>query len=67
MPKRNPFKTALAARLGDIEPDELKGAARRLYADKTLTNDDLSTYTEGDTSSRQKKFGGNQNQRRYKY
>jgi len=41
----NPFKTALAARQGDLPSESLSGAAKRIYDDNTLTNDMLEGYS----------------------
>jgi len=38
------FGMALAARRGEIPPDQLFGAAAHLYKDKSLSDDDLSDY-----------------------
>ena len=40
----NIFKLALEAREGKIEGEILKGAAKRIYSDKTITNDMLQDY-----------------------
>ena len=38
------FALALAARQGDIPPESLSGAAKRLYKDTTLTHAQLKDY-----------------------
>jgi len=48
MPKNkaslNAFVTALAARRGDVPPEELKGSAKLLFKDKSLSDAQLSGY-----------------------
>ncbi len=58
--KPSPFSAALAARRGDIPPESLKGSAKVLYRDKTLTNDQLSSYVDTKTDLPQKKQFGRQ-------
>jgi len=41
---------ALAARRGELDPKELYGAARHLYKDKSLSDDDLSDYASTKTA-----------------
>ena len=43
---KSPFAIALAARRGDIKPEALSGAAKRLFLDHTLSRDDLSAYAK---------------------
>jgi len=45
------FAMALAARRGDIPPESLTGAAKRLYHDKTLTQEQLRDYVKKKQSS----------------
>ena len=59
-PDQNAFGIALAARRGDIPPESLKGSAKLLYRDKTLTNDQLSSYVDTKTDLPQKKQFGRQ-------
>lgn len=49
------FAMALAARRGEIKPEELQGAARKLFKDSSLSNDQLSDYAETKKSSLPKK------------
>jgi hypothetical protein len=49
MPKdkpKTPFALALAARRGDVPPESLKGAAKRLYDDQSLTQAALEDYAK---------------------
>lgn len=54
---KSPFALALAARRGDVPPDSLTGAARRLFNDKSLSRDDLKEYANAKTPDRTKQFG----------
>jgi len=56
--QQSPFGIALAARRGDIPPESLKGSAKVLYRDKTLTNDQLSSYVDTKTDLPQKRQFG---------
>jgi len=40
------FKLALDARRGDLDPATLKGAAKQLYRDSSLSDKQLASYTE---------------------
>jgi hypothetical protein len=51
------FALALAARKGDLPSEELKGAARHLYRDKTLSDSDLADYAETKTRHLPKAVG----------
>lgn len=42
--RKTPFEIALAAREKKIEPETLRGAARRLFNDSSLSKDDLKQY-----------------------
>lgn len=44
--QQSAFGMALAARRGDVKPDELYGAARKLFRDKSLSDDQLADYAE---------------------
>ncbi len=57
--QQSPFNLALAARRGDIPPESLKGGAAMLYRDKTLTDDQLSSYVDTKTKDlpQKKQFG----------
>jgi len=46
MSKNNPFKIALAARTGELKPDVLHGAAKRIYNDTTLSDEALKIYAK---------------------
>ncbi len=70
MPEKNEapqgaFGIALAARRGDIPPESLKGSAKVLFQDKTLTNEQLSDYAETKPNTSQKRQFGRQH-RTYK-
>lgn len=53
---KSPFGLALAARRGDLPPESLSGAAKRLYDDKTLTQDALSDYAKERTPPQSRSF-----------
>lgn len=42
--QQSAFGMALAARRGDIPPEALKGSAKLLYKDSSLTDNQLSDY-----------------------
>jgi len=42
--QQSPFSTALAARRGDVPPEELSGSAKLLFRDKSLSDAQLSDY-----------------------
>lgn len=44
--QQSAFALALAARRGDIKPDQLFGAAKQLYRDKSLSKEALAEYAE---------------------
>ena len=41
----NAFELALAARTGTIPPESIHGAARRLFRDRTLSDNQLAEYS----------------------
>ena len=49
-----PFAQALAARRGDVPHESLTGAAKSLFKDTTLSNDQLKSYTAPQQSPRPK-------------
>jgi len=49
--KHTPFSLALAARRGEVQPETLHGAARKLYRDRTVSEDQLSNYAGYDRSN----------------
>ena len=51
------FGMALAARRGDIEPDALTGAAKLLFKDPTLTEEQLGDYARNREAKPEKAFG----------
>lgn len=53
---KSPFHLALAARRGDLPPESLVGAAKRLYNDKSLTREALEGYTKAQPSHSTKTF-----------
>ncbi len=55
--QQSAFGIALAARRGDIPPESLTGSAKMLYRDKTLTNDQLSSYIDTKTEPQKRQFG----------
>ena len=62
MPKtkpKTPFEVAYAARKGDVPPEMLRGAAKRLFNDKTLTEEQLKEYTTPRQSGRTRSFAQN--------
>ena len=63
--QQSAFGVALAARRGDIPPESLKGSAKMLFRDKTLTDEQLSDYAETKTDLPQKRQFGQQH-RTYK-
>ena len=42
--KQSPFQLALAARKKEIAAESLTGAARQLFRDASLSNEDLKAY-----------------------
>ena len=46
MTNQNPFKIALAARKGELKPDILRGAAKSIYNDTSLSDEALSIYAK---------------------
>lgn len=42
--QQSAFGMALAARKGKIKPEELRGSAKILFKDNTLSNNDLEDY-----------------------
>jgi len=52
----SPFKLALAARRGDLPPESLSGAAKRLYNDNTLTQEALGDYAREKPKPASKQF-----------
>lgn len=44
---KTPFALALAARRKEVTVESLSGAARHLFNDRSLTNDDLEQYDKG--------------------
>lgn len=44
--QQSAFGMALAARRGDIPPESLKGAARKLYKDSSLSDNQIADYTK---------------------
>jgi len=54
------FGLALAARKGEIKPDLLHGAARRLFKDKTLSDGQLFEYAGAKTVEPAQKIPGQQ-------
>lgn len=55
--QQSAFGMALAARRGDIKPEELTGSAKHLFKDSTLSNSQLEDYTKLQTPSTKKNFG----------
>jgi len=55
--QQSAFGIALAARRGEIKPDELQGAARKLYRDKTLSDDALGEYAATKRTGLPRKVG----------
>jgi len=57
--QQSAFGMALAARRGDIPPEDLKGSARLLFKDKSLTDNQLEDYASTKTKNRSitKAFG----------
>lgn len=53
----NAFGMALAARKGDVPPEALKGSAKLLFKDSTLSNEQLSDYATTKEPSTKKQFG----------
>ena len=51
------FSMALAARRGDLPAEGLKGAARHLYRDKSLSESDLEDYASTKTRHLPKAVG----------
>lgn len=47
--QQSAFAMALAARRGDLPPEGLKGAARHLYRDSSLSESDLEDYASTKT------------------
>jgi len=46
MTRTDAFKTALAARKGEIEPEMVTGAAKLIFRDKSLSDSDIEAYIE---------------------
>lgn len=56
------FAMALAARRGEIKLDQLRGAAKQLYSDKSLSNDQLADYARTDRKNLVKSIGNHKPQ-----
>jgi hypothetical protein len=54
------FGLALAARKGEIEPDRLHGAARKLFRDRSLSDSQLSDYAGAKSVEPAQKLPGQQ-------
>jgi len=52
MPNKNPFKIALEVRKGTLDEKVLKGASKRLFHDKSLTNEMLEGYSNPSKENR---------------
>ena len=53
----SPFSLALAARRGDIPKESLTGAAKLLFKDKSLTQDQLARYAKPPERRTERSFG----------
>ena len=58
-PEQSAFRIALAARKGDLPAEGLKGAARHLYRDTSLSDSDLESYATPKTRHLLKAVGHN--------
>lgn len=65
-PQQSAFGLALAARKGEIKFEQLEGAARKLFRDKSLSDDQLSDYAGTGTEAAPRNIGGNRPQIRAK-
>ena len=55
--QQSAFALALAARRGDVPPESLTGAARQLYKDTSLTQEQLKDYAKTKRSDLPSKAG----------
>lgn len=55
--QQSAFGAALAARKGEMPAEQLRGAAKKLFRDKSLSNDQLSDYAGTRTESLPRKIG----------
>ena len=65
-PKQSPFQLALAARKKEIAAESLTGAARKLFRDASLSNEDLTAYSAQPTAVK-KPITSNQPRSGFKY
>ena len=55
--QQSAFALALAARRGDVSPESLTGAARQLFKDDSLTQEQLKDYAKTKRSEHPKRAG----------
>ncbi len=55
--QQSAFAVALAARKGTIPKENLRGAAKQLFNDRTLSNDQLSHFAETKRDTVPRKIG----------